>query len=88
MYHLRPEIRHPPGTRVARVWIMDGSEPPPGCGSVMAKAERTAPETIGASQRSFWAGVATFSSTIMLPSSGAAELNHDGAEDPSGSSPR
>ena len=33
-----------------------GSEPPPGCGSVMAKAERTLPSTIGASQRSFCSG--------------------------------
>ncbi len=40
----------------------------------MAKAERTLPATMGASQRSFCSGVATFSSTIMLPSSGAAEL--------------
>ena len=44
----------------------------------MAKAERTAPETIGASQRAFCSGVATRSSTIMLPSSGAAELNTTG----------
>ena len=44
----------------------------------MAKAERTRPSTIGASQRAFWSGVATFSSTIMLPSSGAAELNTTG----------
>ena len=37
-----------------------------------------APWTMGCSQRSFWAGVAARSSTIMLPSSAAAELNTTG----------
>ena len=44
----------------------------------MAKAERTAPSTTGRSQRSFCAGVPTFSSNSMLPSSGAAQLKASG----------
>ena len=60
------------------VSIAAGSEPEPGIGSVMAKDDRTLPSTIGCSQRSFCASVATFSSTIMLPSSGAAELKQTG----------
>ena len=58
--------------------MADGSEPEPGMGSVIAKDDRTLPSTIGCSQRSFCASVATFSSTIMLPSSGAAELKQTG----------
>ncbi len=54
------------------------SEPAPGAGSVMAKAERTRPSMIGCSQRSFCASPSTLSSTIMLPSSGAAALNATG----------
>ena len=44
----------------------------------MAKADRTSPRAMGASQRSFCPGVPTASSSIMLPSSGAAELNTAG----------
>ena len=55
-----------------------GSEPEPGAGSVMTNDERTLPSTIGCSQRFFCAGVPTFSSTSMLPSSGAAQLNATG----------
>ena len=57
---------------------MPGSEPPPGAGSVMAKADRTSPRAMGASQRSLCASVPSASSTIMLPSSGAAALNTTG----------
>ena len=57
---------------------MPGSDPPPGCGSVIAKDDRTCPATMGASQRVFWASVPAFSRIIMLPSSGAAELNTTG----------
>ena len=44
----------------------------------MTKDERTLPSTMGLSQRSCWASVPTFASTVMLPSSGAAELNTTG----------
>ena len=62
----------------ARVSIIDGSEPLPGCGSVIAKRDRTRPSAIGASQRSFCAGVPIVASTRMLPSSGAAQLKQTG----------
>ncbi len=65
--------------RVAVVRIMPaGSEPEPGAGSVMTNAERTSPATMGSSQRCFCSGVPTFSSRIMLPSSGGAQLNTAG----------
>ena len=54
--------------------IIAGSEPPP-IGSVITNGERTRPSTIGCSQRAFCASVPTRSSIIMLPSSGAAQLN-------------
>ena len=57
---------------------MLGSEPPPGAGSVMAKDERTLPSTIGLSHFSFCAGVPSFFSTFMLPSSGAMQLSASG----------
>ena len=57
---------------------MVGSEPPPGAGSVMAKDERTLPSTIGFSHFSFCAGVPSFFSTFMLPSSGAMQLKASG----------
>ena len=57
---------------------MLGSEPPPGAGSVMANDERTLPSTIGRSHFSFCAGVPSFFSTFMLPSSGAMQLNASG----------
>jgi hypothetical protein len=44
----------------------------------MTNADRTRPSTIGTSQRCCCAGVATFASTVMLPSSGAAQLKHTG----------
>ena len=78
MNHLRPCTIQRSPRRSARVSIIAGSEPLPGCGSVIANAERTRPSTIGASQRAFCAGVATFASTVMLPSSGAAALKHAG----------
>jgi hypothetical protein len=78
MNHLRPRIRQPRPARSARVSIIDGSEPEPGAGSVITKDERTRPSTIGASQRARCAGVATFASSIMLPSSGAAALSAAG----------
>lgn len=43
MNHLRPSIRQPPVTLVARVVSAAGSEPAPGAGSVIAKHERTSP---------------------------------------------
>ena len=56
-----------------------GSEPEPGAGSVIAKDERTFPSMIGCSQRSFSASVgSTLLSTVMLPSSGAAQLSATG----------
>ncbi len=57
---------------------MVGSEPPPGAGSVIANDERTLPSTIGRSHFSFCAGVPTFDSRFMLPSSGAMQLNASG----------
>ena len=53
-------------------------DPPPGAGSVIAKADRTAPEAMGTSQRACCSGVPAAASTIMLPSSGAAELKQTG----------
>jgi hypothetical protein len=79
MNHLRPVIFQrslPAGS--ALVSIMPGSEPAPGDGSVITKAERTVPSTIGFSQRCFWSGVATRLRTNMLPSSGAAQLKQTG----------
>ena len=74
MNHLRPLMRQWSPSRSALVSIIEGSEPEPGAGSVMAKEERTRPSMIGSSQRSFCASVPTRSSRIMLPSSGAAQL--------------
>jgi len=78
MNHLRPRTTQVSPRFSAVVSIAEGSEPAPGIGSVMAKAERTLPSTIGRSHRSFCAGVATVSSSIMLPSSGAALLKATG----------
>ena len=78
MNHLRPSTIQRSSRRIAVVSIIAGSEPAPGCGSVITKDERTRPSTMGCSQRSFCASVATFSSTIMLPSSGAAQLHTTG----------
>ncbi len=78
MNHLWPWMRHRSTSLVAVVRIIEGSEPAPGCGSVMTKAERASPSMIGCSQRAFWSSFATLSSTIMLPSSGAALLNASG----------
>ncbi len=44
----------------------------------MTKAERTLPSTIGLSHFSFCAGVPTFASRFMLPSSGAMQLMASG----------
>ena len=78
MNHLWPWITQRSPFFSARVRIMPGSEPPPGAGSVIAKAERTLPSTIGRSHRSFCAGVPTSASRFILPSSGAAQLKHTG----------
>ena len=47
MNALRPLSSQPPSTLAARVVSRDGSEPAPGAGSVMAKADRTLPRTSG-----------------------------------------
>ncbi len=79
MNHLWPSIRQWLPSRVAVVRIIPaGSEPDPGWGSVITKAERTRPSAIGFSQRSCCASVAALASSIMLPSSGAALLNTTG----------
>ena len=78
MNHFRPCTTQRSPWRSARVSVIAGSEPLPGCGSVIANAERTRPSTIGASQRACCAGVPTLASSIMLPSSGAAQLKHAG----------
>ena len=79
MNHFRPVTTHFPPRRSARVCIAPaGSEPAPGEGSVMTKEERTSPSIIGWSQRSFWSSVATRFKRIMLPSSGAWQLNVTG----------
>src|SRR5690348_11761247 len=78
MNHLWPVMTHLLPFFSARVRIIDGSEPPPGRGSVIAKDERTLPSTIGRSHRSFCDGVPTFASTFMLPSSGAWQLKQFG----------
>ena len=48
MNHLSPSITQPPSTRRAVVRSIDGSEPAPGAGSVIAKQERTSPAASGA----------------------------------------
>jgi hypothetical protein len=79
MNHLCPSMIHLSPLRVAVVCIMPaGSEPAPGCGSVIASADRTSPSTMGCSQRAFWSSRATFSNTSMFPSSGGAQLNAAG----------
>jgi len=47
-------------------------------GSVIAKAERSSPRTTGIAHHSFCAAVPTLFRSIMLPSSGAAELKTTG----------
>ncbi len=74
MNHLRPRITHLPFVLSAWVRIMLGSEPPPGAGSVMAKADFTLPSTIGRSHHSFCAGVPMRASRFILPSSGAMQF--------------
>ena len=64
----------------ARVLIIEGSEPPPGAGSVIVNVERTFPSTIGLSHFSFCSRVPTNLSTFMLPSSGAMQLNDERPE--------
>ena len=78
MNHLRPVMRYLPPFFSALVRIIEGSEPPPGAGSVMAKDERTLPSTMGLSHLSFCSGVPTSLSTFMLPSSGAMQLMASG----------
>ena len=74
MNHLRPLITHLPPRFSAEVRIMAGSEPLPGAGSVMAKADFTLPSTMGLSHHSFCAGVPMRDSKLMLPSSGAMQF--------------
>ncbi len=75
MNHLRPVTTKRSPRFSARVLIIAGSEPPPGAGSVIAKEERALPSTIGRSHFSFCAGVPMRASKLMLPSSGAMQLN-------------
>src|SRR3546814_2261848 len=53
MNHLRPWTTQRSPVFSARVSIMVGSEPAPGCGSVMTIEERTLPSMIGCSHLSF-----------------------------------
>jgi hypothetical protein len=79
MYHLWPLTTQRSPLFSARVRIMPaGSEPEPGAGSVITMEERTSPRTIGRSQRCCCSGVPTFCRTIMLPSSGGAQLQAAG----------
>ena len=65
--------------RRASCAIIAGSEPPPGCGSVIANAERTRPSTIGAQPARLLRRRGDLSrARVMLPSSGAAQLKHTG----------
>jgi len=48
MNHLRPVIDHPPSTRCAVVASIEGSDPAPGAGSVIAKHDRVSPAANGA----------------------------------------
>ena len=68
------------------VCIIDGSEPAPPstAGSVIRKAERARPSTMGLRKRSFISGLPTLPSRYMLPSSGAAVFTATG---PNGDSP-
>ena len=78
MNHLRPLTTHLAPFFSAVVSIAEGSEPEPGMGSVMTKAERIRPSTMGLSQRSLPFSSRVFSRAIMLPSSGAAQLKARG----------
>ncbi len=82
MYHLRPLITQASPSRWAEVLSMDGSDPTPGLGSVIAKQDRTAPPTSGARYLSRCSGVATRFIRCMLPSSGAAQLRASGPSRP------
>jgi hypothetical protein len=53
MNHLRPLIDHPPSTFRASVRSIDGSDPAPGAGSVMAKHDRMSPAARGRKYRSW-----------------------------------
>ena len=70
MNHLWPSITHSSPSLVAVVPMTVGSEPARK-GSVSAKALEISPRRLGQSQRSFWASVAPWASSSMLPLSGA-----------------
>ena len=80
MNHFRPEMMYRSFLRSALVSIMPpGSEPEPGCGSVITKEERTSPSMIGCSHLSFISSVGSVLLRIdMLPSSGAWQLTMTG----------
>ena len=58
--------------------IIEGSEPEPGCGSVITNDDLTVPSIIGCSHLSFCSSVATLLRTNMFPSSGALQLKQTG----------
>ena len=78
MNHFRPSMRQPPSTFAAVVDSIDGSDPAPGAGSVIAKQDRISPSASGRRYFSFCSSLATTSSRCMLPSSGAAQLSASG----------
>ena len=61
--------------------IIDGSEPPPGCGSVMAKAERTSPSTIGCQPALLLLRRADRLEHHHVAVVGRRRVEHDGPED-------
>jgi len=78
MNHFRPSMRHPSPALVAMVDSIDGSDPAPGAGSVIAKQDRISPSASGRRYFSFCSALATTSSRCMFPSSGAAQLSASG----------
>ena len=70
MNHLWPLITHSSPSLTAVVPMTVGSAPARN-GSVRAKALEISPRRLGQSQRSFWASVAPWASSSMLPLSGA-----------------
>ena len=81
MNHLWPSITQRSPFFTARVRMAAGSEPPPGMGSVMAKAERTRPSTIGMSQRCLCSAVPVLGKQDHIAVVGCGAVEGGGAED-------
>src|SRR3546814_19646741 len=78
---LRPLITQWLPLRWQVVFIIDGSDPAPpsSAGSVIKKAERMRPSTIGFRKRALSSGLPSLPSRYILTSSGAILLRSDGS---------